>query len=97
MRTTVYIDGFNLYYRRLKARPSKKWLNPKALAEQLLRPPHVISQVNYYTARLSARANDPDAPARQAIYLNALAPARRHPPRNRAPSIRPSRNVRLDA
>jgi uncharacterized LabA/DUF88 family protein len=73
MRTTVYIDGFNLYYRMLKARPSMKWLNPKALAEQLLRPPHVITRVNYYIARLSTRANDPDAPARQAIYLNALS------------------------
>lgn len=73
MRTTVYIDGFNLYYRMLKARPSMKWLDPLALAGQLLRPPHVITRVNYYTARLSARANDPDAPARQAIYLGALA------------------------
>jgi uncharacterized LabA/DUF88 family protein len=73
MRTIVYIDGFNLYYRMLKKQPSVKWLNPLALARQLLRPPHVISRINYYTARLSARANDPDAPARQSIYLGALA------------------------
>ena len=73
MRTTVYIDGFNLYYRMLKARPGKKWLNPKALAELLLKPPHQITRINYYTARVSSRAHDPDAPARQAVYLKALS------------------------
>lgn len=73
MRTLVYIDGFNLYYRMLKARPAKKWLNPKLLVEQLLKPPHQITQVNYYTARVSARAHDPDAPARQAVYFKALS------------------------
>jgi len=36
MRTTVYVDGFNLYYRLLKTRPKDKWLNIKALAEKLL-------------------------------------------------------------
>lgn len=73
MRTTVYIDGFNLYYRMLKGKPGVKWLNPKTLAEVVLNPTHVINRVNYYTARISARANDPDAPARQAIYLKALS------------------------
>ena len=73
MRTIIYIDGFNLYYRMLKARPDWKWLNPKLLAEQVLNPGHVITRVNYYTARLSSRAHDPDAPARQAIYLRALS------------------------
>jgi uncharacterized LabA/DUF88 family protein len=72
MRTIVYIDGFNLYYRMLKARPSDKWLNPKLLAQALL-PKNKIIQVNYYIARVSARAHDPDAPARQATYLSALA------------------------
>jgi uncharacterized LabA/DUF88 family protein len=73
MRTVVYIDGFNLYYRMLKAKPAVKWLNPKKLAESILQPSHKITAVNYYTARVSARAHDPDAPARQAIYLSALA------------------------
>ena len=54
MRTIIYIDGFNLYYRMLKARPDWKWLNPKLLAEQVLNPGHVITRVNYYTARLSS-------------------------------------------
>ena len=73
MRTIVYIDGFNLYYRMLKARPNRKWLNPKQLATQVLQPNHAIIRINYYTARLSARAHDPDAPARQATYLSALS------------------------
>jgi uncharacterized LabA/DUF88 family protein len=73
MRTVVYIDGFNLYYRMLKAKPAVKWLNPKKLAECILQPSHKITSVNYYIARVSARAHDPEAPARQAIYLSALA------------------------
>lgn len=73
LRTIVYIDGFNLYYRMLRANPSRKWLNPKALVEQILQPHHEIVRINYYIARVSARAHDPDAPARQATYLNALS------------------------
>ena len=73
MRTIVYIDGLNLYYRLLKSRPEAKWLNLLALAENILRPDHQILSVHYYTARISSRAHNPDAPARQAIYLSALA------------------------
>lgn len=73
MRTIVYIDGFNLYYRMLKDRPAMKWVNPLLLAANVLQPGHVITRVNYYIARVSARAHDPQAPARQATYLNALA------------------------
>lgn len=72
MRTIVYVDGFNLYYRMLKNRPSLKWVNQLRLAQNVLHPDHVISRVNYYIARVSARAHDPQAPARQATYLNAL-------------------------
>lgn len=73
MRTIAYIDGFNLYYRMLKARPAAKWLDPKRLVEHVLSKAHDVTQVNYYIARVSARAHDPDAPARQAIYLKALS------------------------
>ncbi|MGT2465129.1 NYN domain-containing protein [Mesorhizobium atlanticum] len=72
MRTIVYVDGFNLYYRMLKDRPSLKWVNQLALAQNVLQPGHIITRVNYYIARVSARAHDPQAPARQATYLNAL-------------------------
>ena len=73
MRTIVYIDGFNLYYRMLRERPAMKWLNPLALVAQILQPRHRLVRVNYYIARVSARAHDPGAPARQATYLNALS------------------------
>lgn len=73
LRTIVYIDGFNLYYRMLKAQPALKWLNPLAMASNILNESHQITAVNYYIARVSPRIHDPDAPARQAIYLKALA------------------------
>lgn len=72
MRTIVYVDGFNLYYRLLERRPHLKWVNPKILAEQVLSPQNQIVQVRYYTARVSGRT-DPTAPARQQVYLDALA------------------------
>jgi hypothetical protein len=35
MRTIIYVDGFNLYYRMLATRPALKWLDLKALAGRL--------------------------------------------------------------
>lgn len=72
MRTIVYVDGFNLYYRLLKHRAHLKWVNPKLLAERCLDPQNLVTQVRYYTARVSGRT-DPTSPARQQIYLDALA------------------------
>lgn len=72
MRTIVYVDGFNLYYRALKRSPEHKWLNIKRLAESVLSEQNEIVAVKYYTARVSARV-DPDAPKRQQIYFDALA------------------------
>jgi hypothetical protein len=72
MRAYVYIDGFNLYYRALKGGPHK-WLNLAALAKLLLDPGDTVEVVRYFTARVSARAGDPDAPRRQQILFSALA------------------------
>ena len=71
MRTIIYVDGFNLYYRLLDKRPALKWLDLQALAARLLRPANVITGVRYYTAHISGRV-DPTAPARQQLYLDAL-------------------------
>ena len=71
MRVYVYVDGFNLYYRALKGTPHK-WLNLDLLAKRLVRPGDTIEMVRYFTARVKARAGDPDAPRRQQIYLSAL-------------------------
>lgn len=71
MRTYVYIDGFNLYYGALKGTPHK-WLDVKALFKAILRPENEILKIKYYTARVSARPENPDAPTRQDFYLQAL-------------------------
>jgi hypothetical protein len=72
MRTIVYVDGFNLYFRLLQKRPDLKWLNIKALVERVLKPANQIIVVRYYTARVSGRL-DPHGPGRQQVYLDALA------------------------
>jgi NYN domain len=72
MRTIVYIDGFNLYYRLLKPEPKLRWLDLCALCQRVLRPENQIVKVKYYTARVSGRL-DPTAPSRQQAYLDALA------------------------
>jgi uncharacterized LabA/DUF88 family protein len=71
MRTTIYVDGFNLYNRRLKNKPKYKWLNLKKLADEILDPQFVVQRVNYYTANVSGKI-DPEAPARQRKYFLAL-------------------------
>jgi hypothetical protein len=71
MRTNIYIDGFNLYYRLLKENPQFKWLDLRALATILLQPQNQIRTIRYYTAGISGRF-DPSAPARQQVYLDAL-------------------------
>ena len=71
MRTRVYVDGFNLYYGALKDTPFK-WLNPVTLAYQLLPAGHSVTKLKYFTAAVSG-IPDPDAPARQQVYLSALA------------------------
>ncbi|HEV2239346.1 MAG TPA: hypothetical protein VGR57_22005, partial [Ktedonobacterales bacterium] len=49
-RTIVYIDGFNLYYRRLKG-TVYRWLNIEEMCALLL-PKNQIERINYYTARI---------------------------------------------
>jgi hypothetical protein len=70
LRTIIYIDGFNLYYRALRGTPYK-WLNLQALCIDLLDPSNNIEQIKYFTARVSGR-QDPDEPKRQHAYLRAL-------------------------
>jgi uncharacterized LabA/DUF88 family protein len=71
MRTRVYIDGFNLYYGCVKGTPHK-WLNVHALCTNLL-PRNQVDKVRYFTAKVSARPNDPDQPTRQQTYFRALS------------------------
>ena len=70
MRTSVYIDGLNLYYGALKGTPFK-WLDPIKLSAAVLPRQCVVDRVLYFTAHVSGVV-DPGAPARQQVYLNAL-------------------------
>ena len=72
-RAYVYVDGFNFYYRALKQRnPRLKWLNLVRLSELLLDQDDTVEQLRYFTARVSSRSGDKDAPRRQQIYFSAL-------------------------
>ncbi len=70
MKTTVYVDGFNLYYGAVKGTPHK-WLDLDKLCRFLL-PKNQIAIIKYFTAIVSARPNDPDKPTRQLTYIRAL-------------------------
>lgn len=70
MKTNVYVDGFNLYFRCLRGTPFK-WLDIAKLC-QLLLPRNTINQIKFFTANVTARPGDPDQPMRQQIYFRAL-------------------------
>jgi len=74
MRANVYVDGFNLYYGSLKGKGrGYKWLDLDLLFRKHLIPSNPINRIRYFTARISARPDDLDAPVRQETYLRALA------------------------
>jgi hypothetical protein len=70
MVTNVYVDAFNLYYGSLKGTPYR-WLDLGALCARLL-PKDRVNRIRYFTATVSARPDNPDAPQRQQVYLRAL-------------------------
>jgi uncharacterized LabA/DUF88 family protein len=71
VRTSVYVDAFNLYYGSLKGTPYR-WLNLEALLRRLLNAGNQIQKINYYTAHVGARPDDPGQASRQQLYLRAL-------------------------
>lgn len=70
MITNVYVDGFNLYYGCLRGTPYR-WLDIDALCRRLF-PHDTIHRIRYFTARVSGRGADPQAPQRQQFYIRAL-------------------------
>ena len=70
MKTNVYVDGFNLYYRAVKNTPFK-WLDLSKLC-QLLVPSHQLNRIRYFTALVQPRPGDPQQPRRQLTYIRAL-------------------------
>ena len=76
LRTHVYVDGLNLYYRALRGTPYK-WLDLLALCRRILRPQNRILKIKYFTTRIRPTARDPLQNQRQGTYLQAL---RKHYP-----------------
>jgi uncharacterized LabA/DUF88 family protein len=71
-RTAIaYVDGFNFYHGTVKDSPSLKWLDFEVFCKRLLRGYH-LTCVNYYTARVKDRPQDPMQSQRQDDYLRAL-------------------------
>ena len=70
MKTNVYVDGFNLYYRAVKGTPFK-WLDLSKVCQALL-PAHHINRIRYFTALVQQRPDNPLAPSRQLWYIRAL-------------------------
>ena len=70
LRTTLYIDGFNLYYGAAK-NTRLKWVNVVALAEAVL-PGLQINKTRYFTALVKSTPSDPQQAQRQQTYIRAL-------------------------
>ena len=66
----IYVDGFNLYFGALRGTPYR-WLDLSLLCHHLL-PENAVTQIRYFSARVSARPKDLDAPMRQETYWRAL-------------------------
>src|SRR3569833_466101 len=75
VRTNVYIVGFFFFFGLLLG-GLFLWLNLEALFDGLL-PKNEIRRIRYFTAKVEARAGDPDLPVRQAAYLRALSTLKR--------------------
>ena len=71
MRTTIYVDGFNLYYGCLR-NTNYKWLDLSALFPRILKKKHKIEEINYFTAHVKPTDGDENIHFRQQAYLNAL-------------------------
>lgn len=71
MRTTIYVDGFNLYYSALKG-TAHKWLDLKAAFSKVLAAHNQITCIKYFTARVSSTASDPAKADHQSAYIRAL-------------------------
>ena len=70
VRTNVYVDGFNLYYRALEG-TRHKWLDILRLCKSYYHTSS-INRIRYFTARVQATPYDPDKPTRQELYFRAL-------------------------
>jgi len=71
LRTFVYVDGLNLYYKALKGTPFR-WLNLKELVRRILKPDCQILKIKYFTALVLPTDTDRDKHIRQQTFIRAL-------------------------
>lgn len=71
MQTSIYVDGFNLYYRSLKGTPYK-WLDLQTMCRLILPARNTITSIKYFTARVKDRPTNIGQAQRQQVYLRAL-------------------------
>jgi hypothetical protein len=69
--TSIYIDGFNLYYGCLRKFPQHRWPDLEVRCRKLL-PHNDIRRMRSFTARIKPARNDLQGPARPSAYLTAL-------------------------
>jgi hypothetical protein len=67
----VYIDGFNFYYGVVKG-TRYKWLNLQSLFCSICTDLD-IARIEYFTARIKPKSDDPNCHLRQHVYLEALS------------------------
>lgn len=70
-RTIVYIDGFNLFYGLLQAKPNR-WLDLVAFARALVGDNHDVAEVKYFTSKTKSYPADPRSEMNQHFYWQAL-------------------------
>jgi len=68
--TSVYVDGFNLYYGAVRGTPYK-WLNIRRMCE-LAFPKNEIGEIHYCTALVRDAPHDPHRSTRQQTFIRAL-------------------------
>lgn len=77
MKTSLYVDGFNVYYgcfkrQRRRCAPADKWLDWRALAEKIAGADSTVHQIHYFTAHVHRSTSDPDQNLRQELYFRAI-------------------------
>lgn len=71
LRTSVYIDGFNLYHGGVRGTPHL-WLDLVAMSRAALGGGYDVRTVKYFTSRVTDDLERPGRAQRQDVYLRAL-------------------------
>jgi hypothetical protein len=75
-RVFFYVDGFNLYHRKLEENPHLKWLCFRTLAEKQLFKTDTVEKVKFFSAEVDTEAEKSPKKRRQATYWKALGTTR---------------------